>query len=420
MLLRASDLKNMHVSEFTEMCLFTTELVYPHPDEPTSGKIVVTFNPPLDAMDRSKSDPKTLEVPLQPNHAHLPTVDVTMHSSPTKGYNMGDPYNSWFSTCFGYDVILVDSGGNRREILGNVPPNAAGKNPPAASVKASSWLSNVASSIPFVSSYAGVDEGIKFADCAPFLVVTERSWANAQSRLPQNETLDITKFRPNIVVAGVEEDFEEDYWAELAIGEKLKIVLTANCARCNSLNVDYATGKVGTGEPGKVLKKLQSDRRVDQGARYSPIFGRYGFLDKMPVGSKLSVGDEVKVVKKNAERSRFGACRPGVRPISDYSIMLIVSVDSVASFKHRFMIQDERISFPSPQHSEMLVGIDGPVLSDFMAMLIALFSVRIAVSCLSMSIIERSMQGECTSKGIGYPWSLPESVSNDFTFSPLL
>jgi hypothetical protein len=305
MLLRASDHKNMHVSEFPEMCLFTTELVYPDPDVPDSGKVIVTFNPPADTSDGSTAELKTLEVPLQPAHAHLATVDVKMHSSPTKGYNMGDTYNSWFSACIGYGVILVDSGGNRREILGNVPPNAAGKNSPGATGKGS-WLSNVASNIPYLSSTPGVDEGVMFADCAPFLVITEKSWQNAQSRLPDNETLDITKFRPNIVISGSEEEFAEDYWAELAIEDKLKIVLTTNCSRCTSLNVDYATGKFGASESGKILKKLQADRRVDPGAKYSPIFGRYGFLDKMPVGSSLRVGDEVTVVKRNAERSRFG------------------------------------------------------------------------------------------------------------------
>jgi uncharacterized protein YcbX len=355
MLLRASDLTNMHVSEFPEMCLFTTELIYPDPDVPDSGKIIVTFNPPADTSDGSKAETKTLDVPLQPSHTHLSTVDVKMHSSPTKGYNMGETYNSWFSACFGYDVILVDSGGNRRDILGNVPPNAAGKNSPAASAKGSSWLSNMASNIPFVNSHAGVDEGIMFADCAPFLVVTEKSWENAQSRLPENETLDITKFRPNIVVAGAEEDFEEDYWAELAIGEKLKIVLTANCARCTSLNVDYATGKVGSGESGKILKSLQSDRRVDKGAKYSPIFGRYGFLDKMTVGSRLKVGDEVTVEKKNAERSRFGKCGRGGEPLYDKFDVLIVSVDSVAKFEHGFVIDTNRFPFPNSQHIETTI-----------------------------------------------------------------
>jgi uncharacterized protein YcbX len=133
--------------------------------------------------------------------------------------------------------------------------------------------------------------------------------------------LDITKFRPNIVISGSEEEFAEDYWAELATGDKLKIVLTANCSRCTSLNVDYATGKFGASESGKILKKLQADRRVDPGAKYSPIFGRYGFLDKMPVGSSLKVGDEVTVVKRNAERSRFGRWNSDIFPLVMMSLI---------------------------------------------------------------------------------------------------
>ncbi|KAK5275048.1 hypothetical protein LTR40_013745, partial [Exophiala xenobiotica] len=82
-----------------------------------------------------------------------------------------------------------------------------------------------------------------------------------------------------------------------------------NCARCNSLNVDYATGKVAEGESGKILKKLQSDRRVDLGAKWSPVFGRYGFLARVPEGKSaavIKVGDEVKILKRNRERTRFG------------------------------------------------------------------------------------------------------------------
>ena len=319
MLLRASDLKNMHVAHFTEMCLFTTELIYPSPDEPDSGKIIVTYNPPISAEGEQQEKPRTLDVPLQPQYTHLSLVDVNMHSSPTQGYNMGEPYNSWFSSCFGYDVILAYIGNNRREILGNMPPSATSRNQSTSSTNGAggSWLSTITSSIPFISTPAGIDEGISFSDCAPYLVINEKSWADADSRLPSSEKMDITKFRPNIVVSDADSAFDEDFWAELAVGDKLKIVLTQNCARCNSLNVDYKTGKVATSEAGTILKKLQKDRRVDQGAKYSPIFGRYGFLDKMPTGTKMSVGAEVKVVKRNAERSKFGESESGIDLLLD-------------------------------------------------------------------------------------------------------
>ena len=80
--------------------------------------------------------------------------------------------------------------------------------------------------------------------------------------------------------------YDEDYWAALTVsnsaraekGSQAQILLTANCGRCSSINVDYHTGKTAEGDDGMVLKKMMKDRRVDPGNKHSPIFGRYGFL----------------------------------------------------------------------------------------------------------------------------------------------
>ena len=172
--------------------------------------------------------------------------------------------------------------------------------------------------------YEGINEGLGFSDVAPYLVISTKSWEEASRRLPEGEEMDITKFRPNIVIEGAEEEYEEDYWAELEIGNRqegrvAKFVLTNNCARCNSLNVDFKTGKVGEGESGKMLKKLNSNRRVDQGAKWSPVFGRYGFLARVDGGSgvEIKVGDEVRVLSRNDKHTRFGewlavVCEPGL------------------------------------------------------------------------------------------------------------
>jgi uncharacterized protein YcbX len=329
MLLRASDQKNMHVAHFPEMCLFTTEIIFPSEDDAPGGQIIVTFHPPTpNDFSPSHTAASSLTVPLQPEVEDLDEVKVTMHSSSTVGFDMGKHYNDWFSERFGYGVTLLYIGKNRREVLGNMSPNVAGRQrqlQEAAGASAHSWISTITSvlpSIPWISAneatFLGVDEGISFADCAPYLVISTKSWENVQSRLPPTESLDISKFRANIIVEGATEAFEEDYWAELEIASSpdkenaagtrtAKLVLTQNCARCNSLNIDYSTGKVGRGEAGKILKKLQSDRRVDPGAKYSPIFGRYGFLDRIPgTGLEVRVGDEVCVVKRNGARTKFG------------------------------------------------------------------------------------------------------------------
>jgi hypothetical protein len=70
--------------------------------------------------------------------------------------------------------------------------------------------------------------------------------------------------------------------------------------------VDYTTGAIGTNEAGTMLKKMQRDRRVDPGHKYSPIFGRYSFIRPQAHGKTISVGDTVRVSKRSEERSVFG------------------------------------------------------------------------------------------------------------------
>ncbi|KIW10166.1 hypothetical protein PV08_11127 [Exophiala spinifera] len=335
MLYKVDGGENMHVSKQTEMCLFTT--AFDDPENPT--KVVVKYS--LDhTFDRpeQKVSADDLSVSLTPDTADLDTVEITMHSSPCVGFDVGSSHNKWFSDRFGYEVKLLYIGSNRRKVLGNMPPGVAGPQQDTSSSTPASasagngnggngWLGSLRTATATASSlvtsltgsgsstktsswtYDGVDEGISFADVAPYLVVSETSWRDAQRRLPDGEVMDISKFRPNIIVEGAESEWDEDFWAELRVGSDAKLVLTQNCARCNSLNVDYATGKVGAGEAGKILKKLQKDRRVDPGAKWSPVFGRYGFLAKVPEGksaAEIKVGDQVTLLKRNSERTRFG------------------------------------------------------------------------------------------------------------------
>lgn len=116
--------------------------------------------------------------------------------------------------------------------------------------------------------------------------------------------MDVTKF-PNIVISGAEEAYEEDFWGEITVQTDVNLILTANCGRCVSINVDYDTGAPGSGEAGTMLKKLMKDRRVDKGNKYSPVFGRYGFIDKGADGLHIEVGDDVVVSRRNKERTTF-------------------------------------------------------------------------------------------------------------------
>lgn len=290
---------------------------------------------------------------------------------------MGPVYNDWFSERFGYRVVLAYLGGHSRPVLGNFSPSSQLREATSASTSSSSpssssssWLSRTGRALSSWvwggggggsnSNTNGTENDdnnqgkITFADCAPYLIVSETSVHDVSARLQQpqpqphadhdnndtpREEMDITKFRPNIVISGAPTPYEEDFWSELSILDnnnhkptptpsmpettttthppenpkpksKTTLLLTANCVRCRSLNVDYNTGNYGTGPSGSVLKKLMKDRRVDRGARFSPVFGRYGFLGGCGGGDGgngdgdvVRVGDGVVVSRVAGERS---------------------------------------------------------------------------------------------------------------------
>ncbi|KAF7594307.1 Mitochondrial amidoxime reducing component 2 [Aspergillus hancockii] len=335
-------LQNMHVPHFPEMCLFLNDIVFPTKGE-KNGKIIVTYRPP-DVKDDHDPRVRTLEIPLEPDERGLDKLTVTIHKSSTKGYHMGSKYNNWFSECFGYKVVLIYLGPHRRRVLGSFPPGRSQAHreqvPPLISMRSvavlallslllnavgvpvarrgssSFILASLATS--FVATLLAFsvnrcwcgggkrkEERITFADTAPYLMVSEASVDNLSARLPGDREMDPTKFRPNIVLSGAETAFEEDFWAELTVGVNIRLLLTANCIRCQSINVDYTTGAMGVGESGNALKQLMKDRRVDKGARYSPVFGRYVFLDRGCENAHIRVGDEVVVSRRIEERTTY-------------------------------------------------------------------------------------------------------------------
>lgn len=283
--------ENMAVAHFAQMVLFLTSITLPEGSD--RGKITVTFTPP----EGSDSAPKTIDIPLLPDTSNLQIIDINMHNSPTKAYLMPEELCDWFSSCFEFPVVLAYLGDNSREVMfDDMRPKP----------ESTSWLSSISklstSILGGSNSDADKGERITFADCASFLITSQTSLDDVSSRLPPGISMDITKFRPNIVLEGSPTAWAEDFWGEVIIGNA-SFTLVHNCVRCASINIDYRTGKPGEGEEGTVLKKLQKDRRIDSGAKWSPVFGRYGFLDKASEGRKIRIGDEAKVTKVNEERT---------------------------------------------------------------------------------------------------------------------
>lgn len=301
-------LKKIQVDSHPRCALFEQQLVCGTEDG-APGRIIVRFRGSPTPGSETDEASKTIEIPLTPDWSSLEKIDVVLHGSPATAYRMGDPYDSWFGRHFGVRTILVYLGDGRRAVLGKTLPPKSSREP-----QQRGWVSSLTSYITGSQSLGkGSDPGlwITFTDVAPLLVTSEMSLRDVRDRLLGGLPLEMFKFRPNIVVDGEGESaWAEDFWAELSIrdvgrGDERRILqLTGNCARCVSLNVDYNTGKPAEGELGNVLKKLMKERRVDKGAKWSPIFGRYAFLDSRHTGDVIvSVGDDVEVTRRNTERS---------------------------------------------------------------------------------------------------------------------
>lgn len=292
-------LKNMAVSRYPDMTQFLTHI---HAGMDGRGIVNVAFR-----AYGNEEKASSIHIPLRPLTEELELLEINMHGSPTQAFKMPENYNAWFSKCFGYDVVLAYLGENRRKVLWK----------DLVRTESASLLTR----IPLFRPAMSETPQITFADCAPYLVVSSTSLDNVSSRLGPDEPMDVTKFRPNIVISGADDAWEEDYWYKIRIGA-IELVMKHNCVRCASLNIDYETGKPGTGEAGQVLKKLQKDRRVDKGMKWSPVFGRYAFWGARKDEQVFSVGDQVVVTAVNKDRTVFSKT-----PITPFISSILMFLD---------------------------------------------------------------------------------------------
>uniref|UniRef100_M3XXY8 Mitochondrial amidoxime reducing component 1 n=1 Tax=Mustela putorius furo TaxID=9669 RepID=M3XXY8_MUSPF len=128
---------------------------------------------------------------------------------------------------------------------------------------------------------------IAYSDASPFLILSEASLADLNSRLEKK--VKVTNFRPNIVISGCGVH-AEDSWDELLIGDVIMKRIMA-CSRCILTTVDPDTGVMSRKEP---LETLKSYRLCDPSEQKlygkSPLFGQYFVLEST---GTIKVGDPV-------------------------------------------------------------------------------------------------------------------------------
>ena len=104
--------------------------------------------------------------------------------------------------------------------------------------------------------YANQGEKTAFSDGFPFLLISEPSLTDLNARLLKSgqKSVEMRRFRPNIVVSGCR-PFEEDNWKKIQIGDTALRVVKP-CSRCTIPNVDPETGILGN-EPSQTLKEYR-------------------------------------------------------------------------------------------------------------------------------------------------------------------
>ena len=126
-----------------------------------------------------------------------------------------------------------------------------------------------------------------FVDLAPLLVTSQESLADLNTHL--EVPVSQRRFRPNIVVEGLDQAWDEDTWHHIRIGE-VELEITFGCARCALPDVDDETAeKVRAMPVNKALKatRLEGDRQT--------YFGQNARVLKP---GTISVGDSVEILSR--------------------------------------------------------------------------------------------------------------------------
>ncbi|KAA6441572.1 MOSC domain-containing protein [Dyadobacter flavalbus] len=130
--------------------------------------------------------------------------------------------------------------------------------------------------------YARHDENVSFADGFPYLVISQASLDDLNSRLA--EPVSMARFRPNFVITGTK-PFAEDEWKSITIGNAAFEVVKP-CARCIMTTINQKTAEKGA-EP---LKTLSTYRKINN----KILFGQNVVAAAF---GTVKAGDEVTVTQ---------------------------------------------------------------------------------------------------------------------------
>lgn len=133
-----------------------------------------------------------------------------------------------------------------------------------------------------------IDASIEFSDAFPFLILSEASLADLNTRL--TTPLSMNRFRPNIVLRGLQ-SYDEDRIHSLIAGD-VTLQMVRPCTRCIITTTNQTTGEAQGPEPLATLKTFRWSKEL-RGA----MFGHYAIV-AAGAGGRLRVGQQLEIVWK--------------------------------------------------------------------------------------------------------------------------
>ncbi len=126
-----------------------------------------------------------------------------------------------------------------------------------------------------------------FADGFPFLLTTEESLASLNRKIESGVTVGMDRFRPNIVVRGCIDGFEEETWRVFRIGDMIFYGMK-RCGRCNITTTNQKSGERMGKEP---IKALAAHRRFGNDVCFGMNLNHEGT-------GVIHVGDRVEIIER--------------------------------------------------------------------------------------------------------------------------
>jgi uncharacterized protein YcbX len=193
-----------------------------------------------------------------PDPDNAPTLNVKVWDDTVKAYDCDDTTALWFSNFLGVTCRLVRF------------------HPHAQRMANTEWTN-------------GVEAPTLFSDGYPMLVISEASLADLNEKLTAQgrDALPMNRFRPNIVINGVDA-FEEDHAESFSIGDAL-LKPVKPCPRCPIPSIDQGIGEAGP-DPLDILQTYRVNPKVDGGI----AFGMNAILLDGE-GQVLRVGQEIGI-----------------------------------------------------------------------------------------------------------------------------